>query len=143
MANERADPIRVVLADDHELLRGELRAELEASGFVVCGEAGDAAGALAAAERELPDVCVLDVRMPGDGLVAAGDIALRLPAVSVVMLTAIGDEETALAARQAGARGVLSKDLDGARLAAALRRVVAGEPVWPEPNAAPAPAHEC
>lgn len=121
------EPTRVLLADDHPGVRSMVRADLEETGFVVCAEASDAAGAVEAAERERPDLCLLDVRMPGSGLVAAWDITSRLPGTKVVMLTVSRSEEHELAALRAGAVGYVIKDVDGPRLAAALRALAAGE----------------
>ena len=122
----------IVIADDHALLRAELRAELELSGFTVCAEAADAAEAVEATRRFRPDVCLLDVYMPGDGICAAAEIAANAPETKVVMLSASRDEDLAVAAYRAGASGYVTKDLNGDRIGFALQRVLAGELVfWP------------
>ena len=76
----RATSLRVLIADDHPRIRGALREDLERGGIEVCAEAGTGAEAIAAALRERPDLCLLDVHMPGDGLAAARAIRRALPA---------------------------------------------------------------
>jgi two-component system nitrate/nitrite response regulator NarL len=125
------EPLRVVIADDHELFRAEVRHDLTAAGLEVCGEADDGPGAVEAVARQAPDACLLDVGMPGDGIEAAAAIARRDNAPTVVMLSAVGDEETFGRALDAGVRGYLLKDFDGRRIAEALSRAVAGERVGP------------
>lgn len=124
-------PLRVVLADDHVPTRAGVRAALVADGFDVCAEAGDAAAAIDAAVRLRPDLCVLDVQMPGGGIAAAGEITSRAPEVAVVMLTVSQDDDDLLRALRAGARGFLHKEMDPDRLGAALRGVLAGEAAIP------------
>ena len=114
----------VLLADDHALLRGELRLDLEEHGFRVCAEVGSGQEALDAAVRERPAICLLDVDMPGGGIEAARAIARRVPETRVVMLTVSRDEEHVRAAAQAGAVAYLLKDLPADRLAAALRKLL-------------------
>jgi two-component system NarL family response regulator len=111
----------VLLADDHALLRGEVRLDLEEHGFHVCAEVGDGPAALAAALRERPELCLLDVDMPGGGIEAARAIASQVPETRVVMLTVSRDESDVDAAKAAGAVAYLLKDLPADRLAAALR----------------------
>lgn len=123
--------MRIVLADDHVPTRAGVRAALEADGFDVCAEAGDAAGALAAALEHRPDLCLLDVEMPGSGITAAGEITAQAPDVAVVMLTISEEDDDLLSALRAGARGFLSKDMNPDRLGAALRGVMAGEAAIP------------
>lgn len=123
---------RVLVADDHCPLRAELCRDLESTGFDVCAEAADAAGALAGAMRERPDICVLDIGMPGDGLGAAWDISRSVPSTRVVILTVSGDTSDMLAAVRAGAAAYLHKDLLAEELAAELRAVLRGERRFPE-----------
>src|SRR5687767_1487114 len=85
--------IRVLLADDHAAVRSTVRADLDEAGFDVCAEASDADGALEAALNEQPDICLLDIRMPGNGLFAAWDITSHLPHTKVVMLTMSKSED--------------------------------------------------
>jgi two-component system, NarL family, nitrate/nitrite response regulator NarL len=122
---------RVLLADDHRLIRLALREELEEAGFEVCAEAATAAEAVEAAVREDPDLCLLDISMPGSGLHAAAQINLRLPSTKLVMLTASSKEEHLLEAVRAGACGYLLKEHDPTRLPIVLRDVLAGVPAFP------------
>ena len=84
------DPIRVVMADDHARMRARIREALEAGGCLVCGEAATAEEAVALAVEHRPDVALLDIHMPGNGIRAAREIARHLPGTAVVMLTAVG-----------------------------------------------------
>jgi two-component system, NarL family, nitrate/nitrite response regulator NarL len=118
---------RVLLADDHAPTRTGVRLALEGSEFTVVAEAHDARSAVSAALRESPDVCVLDVQMPGSGIEAASEIAARLPGAVIVMLTVSRDDEDLFAALRAGAAGYLLKDTEPDRLAAALRAAADGE----------------
>lgn len=122
---------RVLLADDHRLVRLSLREDLEGAGFEICAEATTAAEAIEAAVREDPDLCLLDVSMPGGGLHAAAQITLSLPSTKVVMLTASSQEEHLLEAVRVGACGYLLKEDDPTRLPIALREVLAGVPAFP------------
>ncbi len=126
-----SETLRVVLADDHAPTRAGVREALEAQSCEVVAEASSAAGALAAAQEHRPDVCLLDIHMPGSGIMAAADITREVPGTTVVMLTASEDDEDLFAALRAGASGYLSKTMDPARLAPALRSVLAGESVLP------------
>ena len=121
----------VLLADDHPPTRHGVRMSLEADGFTVCAEAATADDAVAAALREEPDVALLDVDMPGDGITAARRIAEALPRTSVVMLTVSSNDQDLFASLQAGAVGYLLKDTDPARLPRALRGVLEGEAALP------------
>jgi DNA-binding NarL/FixJ family response regulator len=124
-------PTRVLIADDHPPTRAGVRMALESGGFEVCAEAGDAAGAVAAAARELPDVCLLDIHMPGDGIHAAEAITHELPDTAVVMLTVSREDTDLFDALRAGASGYLLKDIDPARLPLALHGVLEGEAALP------------
>ena len=109
-----------------------MRSALEADGeFVVCAEAPDAPSAVAAAERELPRVCLLDINMPGSGIAAAAAITAALPDTAVVMLTVSRQDSDLFDALRAGASGYLLKDLDEKRISGALRQVLDGEAVLP------------
>jgi DNA-binding NarL/FixJ family response regulator len=129
-------PVRVLVADDHPPTRRGVRLTLEQQGFVVCAEAASAQGAVDAALRERPDVCLVDVQMPGGGIRAAGEIAARLPATTVVMLTVSDDEDDLLDALRAGASGYLLKDMDTEQLPVALWAVLRGEAALPRRLAA-------
>jgi DNA-binding NarL/FixJ family response regulator len=122
---------RVLLADDHQGVRAGTRMALEEGGFVVCAEAADRASAVDAALRERPDVCLLDVMMPGGGIEAATQIAAELPDAAIVMLSVSDDEDHLFDAIRAGASGYLLKDMDPDRLSAALSGVLAGEAAFP------------
>lgn len=124
-------PLRALVADDHAPTRAGVRAALEADDFVVVAEAATAKDAVAAALRERPDVCLLDINMPGNGIVAAVEIGEQLPAAGIVMLTASRDDDDLFAALKAGASGYLLKDINPERLPAALRGVLAGEAALP------------
>jgi two-component system NarL family response regulator len=126
-----SDPFRALVADDHAPTRAGVRSALEADGFIVVAEAATAEAAVAAALRERPDVCLLDINMPGSGIAAAAEISEQLPAARIVMLTASRDDEDLFAALKAGASGYLLKDMNPERLPAALRGVLAGEAALP------------
>jgi DNA-binding NarL/FixJ family response regulator len=122
------ETIRIVVADDHPMFRAGVVASLaSAPGIEVVAEAADAAGALAAARTHLPDVMLLDVAMPGSGLVAAQDIRTACPATRVVMLTVSEDEDDLVAAMKAGASGYVLKGAGAAELVGVVRSVSAGE----------------
>jgi DNA-binding NarL/FixJ family response regulator len=122
--------LTVLLADDHAPTRAGVRAALE-DGFDVVAEADTADTAVDRALDARPDVCVLDVHMPGGGIAAAARIAEQLPETVVVMLTVSQEDEDLFAALRAGAAGYLLKDMDPGRLAFALRGVVDGEAALP------------
>ena len=120
-----------VIADDHPATRLGVRMALIRGGFDVVAEAADRDGAVAAVTRERPDVCLLDVRMPGGGIDAARAIAQALPRTAVVMLTVSTSSDDVLAALRAGAVGYLPKDTSADRLPAALCGVLKGEAALP------------
>jgi DNA-binding NarL/FixJ family response regulator len=95
--------------------------------FQVCAVAADAAQAVQAAVRERPDVCLLDVRMPGSGVAAAWEITARLPDAKIVMLTVSDEDADLFAALRAGANGYLLKTMDFRRLPDALDGACSGE----------------
>jgi DNA-binding NarL/FixJ family response regulator len=121
--------VRVLLADDHPPIRAEIRETLEqAGGFEICAEAGDSPAAVKAAVETRPDMCLLDIRMPGNGLAAAWEITSRLPTTKVVMLTVSRNDNDLFAALRSGATGYLLKDVDIDRLLEALGDVLSDEP---------------
>jgi DNA-binding NarL/FixJ family response regulator len=122
---------RVLIADDHAPTRAGVRRALDGRGFEVCAEAADAAGAVTAAVAHRPDVCLLDIRMPGNGIVAAGEIVEAVPETAVVMLTVSRDDDDLFAALRLGAVGYLLKDVAAERLADALEAVLVGEAALP------------
>ena len=121
----------VLIADAQEANRSGVRFYLERGGLVVCAEADSALTALEAASRSMPDLCVIDVQLPGDGIFVAAEIAERLPATAIVMLTDSPDPAELFRALGAGARGYLPKSMDPARLSFALKGVLAGEAAIP------------
>jgi DNA-binding NarL/FixJ family response regulator len=124
-------PIRVLIADDHPPTRAGVRMALQEGGFEICAEAGDAMSAIEAALRERPDVCLLDIHMPGNGIHAAKAISHELPDAAVVMLTVSREDADLFDALRAGASGYLLKDIDPARLPLALHGVLEGEAALP------------
>lgn len=129
MSGER---IRVLVADDHAPTRAGVRASLDAEGFDVVGEAPNGRVAVQLAVELQPDVCLLDIHMPGGGGIAAADeISRALPDCAVVMLTFSRDDDDLFDSLRAGARGYLLKDMDPDRLGPALHGVLAGEAALP------------
>jgi two-component system response regulator DegU len=120
--------IRLMLADDHRMLREGLSRSMSEQGFDVVGEAGDGEQAVKLAEQLRPDVVLMDVTMPEmDGVEATRQIRASLPNIRVVMLTMHADQEVLAAAIRAGASGYLVKDCSTAEIAAAVRMAVSGE----------------
>jgi DNA-binding NarL/FixJ family response regulator len=120
--------IRVLVADDHARTRADVCNVLEDSeSFTVCADVGDAAAAIEAALSEQPDLCLLDIGMPGNGIAAAWEITARLPETKVVMLTVSQDDRDLFASLRAGASGYLIKDLKPGELLTGLEMVAAGE----------------
>jgi two-component system nitrate/nitrite response regulator NarL len=126
-----SETLRVVIADDHAPTRAGVRQALTAGGLEVVAEVADGPKAVRAALDHKPDVCLLDIHMPGGGIAAAAEIVLSLPQTAVVMLTASRDDDDLFAALRAGASGYLLKDMDPDRLASALRGVLEGEAALP------------
>jgi DNA-binding NarL/FixJ family response regulator len=130
--SEASKPLRVLVADDHAPTRDDVRRALDADGrFNICSEVADAAEAVQAAVRKQPDICLLDIRMPGSGLAAAWEIAARLPRAKIVMLTVSGEDTDLFTALRAGADGYLLKNMNMRRLPDALHGVFAGEAAMP------------
>lgn len=121
----------VVLADDHPVTRLGVRMALMRGGFKVLAEAADCDGAVEAVLRERPDICLLDVSMPGGGIEAATVLSRAAPATAIVMLTASANPDEMLAALRSGAKGYLSRDTSPERLPAALYGVLRGEAALP------------
>ncbi len=123
--------IRVLLAEDQQLVRGALRALLELEeDITVVAEVGRGDLVLEAAREHAPDVAVMDIEMPGcDGIEAARALAAELPRVKAVILTTFGRPGFLRRAMEVGAQGFLVKDSPVAELAASIRSVVAGERV--------------
>lgn len=120
--------IRVLIADDHAVVRQGLRTYLELQDDVeVVAEAADGAEAVAAAERAAPDVLLLDLAMPRlDGVGALRELRERAPAARVIVLTSFGADDRLFAALRAGAAGFLLKDSEPADIVRAIRSAHAG-----------------
>jgi DNA-binding NarL/FixJ family response regulator len=127
--------IKVVIADDHSLVRQGLRRYLELAGDIeIVGEASTGAEVIAEVERQSPDIALLDIRMPDmDGLEAAAKIGGKFPEVGVIMLTAYDDRQLVVDAVRAGARGYVLKARDAEHLTQTVRLVAAGNLVI-DPN---------
>ncbi len=122
---------RVMLVDDHEVVRQGLRALLEAEDDLeVVVEAGDVAEAVSRARTFEPDVVVMDVRLPdGTGVEACRDIRSANPDIAVLMLTSFSDDQALFDSIMAGAAGYLLKQVRGQELIDSVRRVGAGESI--------------
>jgi len=120
---------RIMLVDDQALLRMGFRMVLEAEDdFTVVAEAGDGATAVRLAASTLPDVILMDVRMPGvDGIEATRLITAACPEIRIIILTTFDLDEYAFGGLKAGARGFLLKDAQPSELTAAIRAVASGE----------------
>jgi DNA-binding NarL/FixJ family response regulator len=125
------DTVTVMVADDHPPTRLGIRLALEGHGFDIVGEAATAAAATTMARELTPQVCLLDVHMPGNGITAARTIATAVASTTIVMLTVSRDDADLFDAVRAGASGYLLKDIDPDRLPHALRGVLDGEAALP------------
>src|SRR5439155_3328423 len=121
-------PIRVLLCDDHEVVRRGLRSVLDAAGGLrIIGEAADADAAYDAVKATHPDVVIMDVRLPGrSGIEACSEIRSDVPDTKVLMLTAHADDEALFSSIMAGAAGFVLKQVRGSDLVGAVRQVAAG-----------------
>jgi two-component system response regulator DevR len=122
-------PLRVLLVDDHEVVRDGIKALLASvDDVVVAAEAGSVHEAVAVAERTQPDVVVMDVRLPdGSGIEATRDIRAQRPSTQVLMLTSFADDEALFASIMAGAAGYVLKQIKGTELVRAIRTVGQGQ----------------
>jgi DNA-binding NarL/FixJ family response regulator len=129
---------RLLLVDDHPMVRDGLRARLaDVAGFVVVAEAGDAASALAAAQNHRPDLVVMDVALRGDsGIELTRALIAEHPGLRVLVLSMYDNPGYVSEAQRAGACAYVLKDSPAEAIIDALRTVAAGAEVWP---AAPAP----
>ncbi|WP_196930223.1 response regulator [Micromonospora ureilytica] len=124
-------PIRVVIVDDDPLVRGMLTLMLDgADGIAVVGEAADGATAITAVDRHLPDVVLMDIRMPGvNGITATERLRRRHRPPEIIVLTTFDTDEHVLRALRAGASGFLLKDTPPEQISQAVRSVAAGNPM--------------
>jgi DNA-binding NarL/FixJ family response regulator len=122
-------PLRVVLVDDHEVVRNGIKALLaETPDVSVVGEAGTVKDAIERALWARPDVVIMDVRLPdGSGIEATREIRAKLPNTQVLMLTTFADDEALFASIMAGAAGYVLKQIKGADLVRAVLTVGRGE----------------
>ena len=125
-------PIRVLIADDHPVVRKGLAALISSlPGFAVVAEAADGMSAVREAQLLRPDAVIMDISMPGvDGVEATKRIRAAAPEVAVLVLTMHDDDETVFSAMQAGALGYLLKGADQEEIEQALRAVVAGRAIF-------------
>src|SRR5512136_424033 len=123
------NPIRILVADDHLIIRQGLRLILETQdGFELVGEAADGAEALRLCAELKPDVVLMDLRMPGmDGLTAIEHLRVEQPGIAVVILTTFNEDDLMMRGLRAGAKGYLLKDTDRETLFNAIRAAVRGE----------------
>jgi NarL family two-component system response regulator YdfI len=129
--SEQNTPIRVVVVDDHLVVREGLRMMLEVAGkgsFALVGDAADGATALRQVEETQPDVVLMDLRMPGmDGLEAIEQMRSRWPCIAVVILTTYNEDDLMLRGLRAGACGYLLKDTTRETMFHAIRTAARGE----------------
>jgi DNA-binding NarL/FixJ family response regulator len=129
MAEAKRPPLRVMLVDDHEVVRGGIRSMLASEDdIVVTGEAGTVRDAVDEAARTKPDVVVMDVRLAdGSGIEATREIRANHPETKVLMLTSFADDEALFASIMAGAAGYVLKQVRSGELVRAIRSVGAGQ----------------
>lgn len=126
-------PIRIVLADDHLLIRAGLQALLTTiPDFEVVGEAADGLEGVEIVERVQPDVCLMDITMPRlNGLQATERIRKQVRSCAVIIISMHVDDEFVQYAMRAGAKGYLPKDIESSHLESAIRAVMRGETCFP------------
>jgi two-component system, NarL family, response regulator DevR len=131
MQRSESKPIRLLLVDDHEVLRLGLKTLFtEAGGFQVVGEAGTMAAAVTEASRLKPKVVLMDVRLPdGSGIDACRSIRTAHPDTRVLFLTSFADDNAVLSTILAGADGFLLKEVSGEQLIAAVNTVASGRSI--------------
>jgi DNA-binding NarL/FixJ family response regulator len=131
MLTTKTHGIRVLLVDDHEVIRVGLRTVFgQTQDVTIVGEAGTMAEAVQQAQRLKPDVILMDVRLPdGSGIDACREILLALPGTRVIFLTSYADDDSVLAAVLAGAHGYVLKEIDSPALLEAIRSVAKGQSI--------------
>lgn len=131
MLTHRSKTIRVLLVDDHEIVRVGLRSVLgQNHGIVVVGESASMAEAVVLAGKLKPDVILMDIRLPdGSGVDACREILAAHPGIQVIFLTSYADDDSVLAAVMAGARGYVLKEIDSTSLVRAIHGVVEGQSI--------------
>lgn len=125
-----SESIRVVIGDDHAVVREGLKAILSDGSFQVVGEAADGQTAVEVVRRTRPDIVVLDIQMPGlSGIEAAKVIRAEVPGVRILILTTFADEKTLTTCLKAGVDGYVIKDVEKMDLKKHIRAVVRGEAI--------------
>jgi DNA-binding NarL/FixJ family response regulator len=127
MGAEKASVARILIADPQPLTRLGIRRALEEHGFEVCADVADAQAAVEVAQREHPDVCLIDLGAPGDAVAAIERLAGDLPDSPVLVLTASCEDLSLLDGLCAGASGYVAKDADPEQLADAISSALRGE----------------
>jgi DNA-binding NarL/FixJ family response regulator len=123
--------LRILIADDHALIRKGLRALLESrADFEIIGEAVNATEAVELTNELLPDVVLMDLHMPGGGIEATRQITNTSPSVRVLVVTMFKDDDSVFTALRAGARGYILKDADESEMLRAVRAVGEGEAIF-------------
>ncbi|MFA5892053.1 MAG: response regulator transcription factor [Actinomycetota bacterium] len=127
--NQEPTQIKVMIVDDHEVVRRGVRTLLESAGDLeVCAEAGSVHESVEAADATRPDVVVMDVRLAdGSGIEACREIRARHPKIAVIMLTSFSDDEALFASIMAGAAGFVLKQVRGGDLVRSIRAVASGQ----------------
>ena len=127
----KSKPIRLVIVDDHEVVRIGLCAVLNLTpGMKVVGQGGQMEEAKTLCDRLKPDLVLLDIRLPdGSGVDAAREILAKCPKIRVLFLTSFADDHTVLEAILSGAQGYILKDIAAEALVRAIRTIYAGQPV--------------
>lgn len=138
MSSEAASPIRILLVDDHQIIREGLRDLITSQlGMAVVGDAGDRATALELAQRTRPDIIVLDLDLGQEsGLTLLPELISAVPAVGVIVLTGMRDVEKRDRAMELGAKGVVLKENGAVELLQAIEKVHHSGDYWFEPGAA-------
>lgn len=131
MSTAKAKPIRLLLVDDHEVVRVGLRTVLHNNqGIIVVGEAGTKSAAVRAVTRFHPDIVLMDVRLAdGSGVDACRAVLASSPLTRIIFLTSFADDESVLAAVLAGAQGYVLKNIDSNLLIRSIRTVFNGQSI--------------